>query len=551
MIVAGEPVAGTLARPQWTIPAFGRTRGRYPLGIEAVNLSELDDLASGLPVLSQHPRYWSMYTYIVKSYWDRRITPQTNAGLGHFLRPHEIAFAAAALRCQRHPELPGIIGRDTIAPYLAQGRSTLRLDLDYLGQRLGGYAQVYRGAMADLGLILRADLTPGAMLDAPFGGVGASVADAFRDAIAATTYAKRYAGKTEGTIPLDVIDELAQVSCFCRLPQSPTERGLLVDVLLGRSQPPHQAHRNRAATVRMYLELAKQTQGHEINEEDFRVLIYWGAEDSGASWRPSPAVDSAWRRWWLIRHREVVVGALNALFVHFVRWGVNTGGMLSPLALIDYATELSKLRMPSEFGLGSGRLNSLALKTVLAAIDESVRRDGWPVEPASDSMLEDEILDRADWGRAAGAPSAALLALLVALRRLPVFADKGEDSATERAMLDEGGIDRVSTNTLTQWTQQQDGSLADLLFNLLRIFVVRQHLRIARGKLNQGEDTFRFHDQGGSLLFVNQDDAEGINPISIRFNAVATALSELGLTAAPFGEPKHGLTSLGEEVLHA
>lgn len=171
----------------------------------------------GFPCCPQHPRYWSIYTYIFKSFWDRGLTLQTNAALGRFLRPHEVVFASAAFLCDRHAELPGILGRNTIAPYLRQGHDDLRRDLDYLGQRLGGYGQVYRGAMADLGLILRAELTPGARLDAPMGDLGASIADAFGRAIAGTAYARQYAGQTEGTITVGVVRELAQASCFCRL----------------------------------------------------------------------------------------------------------------------------------------------------------------------------------------------------------------------------------------------------------------------------------------------------------------------------------------------
>ena len=72
-------------------------------------------------------------------------------------------------------------------------------------------------------------------------------------------------------------------------------------------------------------------------------------------------------------------------------------------------------------------------------------------------------------------------------------------------------------------------------------------LRIARTKLP--EDTFRFHEDAGALRYVDQGDRNGLNPISIRFNAVASALSELGLVAAPFGVVSHGPTTLGEELL--
>ncbi len=550
MAFSDTPIVATVPPPRWTVPSFTPTPGRYPLGIEAVNFNQLDDVASGLPVLSQHPRYWSIYAYIVKSFWDRRLAPQTNAALGRFLRPHEVVFASAALLCDRHAELPGILGRNTIAPYLRQGHDDLRLDLDYLAQPLGGYGQVYRGAMADLGLILRAELTPGARLDAPLGELGASVADAFGRAIAGITYARQYAGQTEGTIPLGVVKELAQASCFCRLAEAGAERDLLTDVLLGRRQEPHQAHRNRAATVRLFLDLARATEGVSVDEERFRRLLYWGSDENAGTWRLSAAVEPAWRRWWLTRHRELVVGALNALFVHFVRWGLARGGALHPLSIAEYAVAVSALRPPADLDVGFAPLTGIRLGTVVAAFDASVRADGWPPTPGTNSPREDRILDRTQRGVAADAPVHALLALLLTLRRLSVFMEATGSSPVVRAVLNDGGIDRVGTSVLVDWVEQRvraGRSLADVLVDLLRTFVVRQHLRIARGKLP--EDTFRFHEDGVGLRFVDQGDSQGINPISIRFNAVASALSELGLVAAPFSQPGHGPTQLGAEVL--
>lgn len=111
--------------PRWTIPSFVRTPGRYPLGLEAVALNQLATvLASGLPVLSRHPRYWSIYTYLIKQYWDRKRIPQTNVALGRFLKTHEIVFACAALLCARHKPLIGVAGSDTFRPWLSDNGHT-------------------------------------------------------------------------------------------------------------------------------------------------------------------------------------------------------------------------------------------------------------------------------------------------------------------------------------------------------------------------------------------------------------------------------------------
>src|SRR4051812_48888248 len=172
-----EPTA-----PRWTIPSFRRTPGRYPLATEAVNQGLLaTELASGLPVLSRHPRYWSFYTFVIKQYWDQQRQPQNNAALGRFLRPREVVFACAALVCQQHTiDFTTVLGRDTFVPWLNQNANDdLPLNLDYLVQSLGGYGQVYRGALQDLGLVLGAENNTEARLDAPFDTWGSAVADAF------------------------------------------------------------------------------------------------------------------------------------------------------------------------------------------------------------------------------------------------------------------------------------------------------------------------------------------------------------------------------------
>src|SRR5437588_12310866 len=88
--------------PQWTVPSFHSIAGRFPLGLEAVSLNILANrLAPGLPVLSRHPRYWSIYTFLIKRFQDTRThtSKTTNAALGRYLKSREIAFASAALMC--------------------------------------------------------------------------------------------------------------------------------------------------------------------------------------------------------------------------------------------------------------------------------------------------------------------------------------------------------------------------------------------------------------------------------------------------------------------
>lgn len=539
--------------PRWTVPSFERTSGRYPLGMEAVNQGLLaTELSSGLPVLSRHPRYWSFYTFVIWQFWLQKRQPQNNAALGRFLRPREVVFACAALLCDKHGEFPNILGRNVLMPWLQRHpNDDVPLDLTYLRQSLGGYSQVYRGALQDLGLVLGAGNNREVRLDAPFDDWGRAVAEAFRDSIAGTIYAQRYLNQDNGTIPRGVVRELAEVSCFCRLTASVTERNLLTDILLGRVQPPQVAHSNRAATIRMFLDLAAGTAAGGMSDEDFRALLYYGRTLGGVSWRPAPDSLVMWRRWWLIQHREFIVAALNALFIHVVRWGLRSGGLIRPVGLDRYRDTIEQMRLPDFPGLPQGAAAAVPLRDLIAALDVGVWRDAWPFNASAvaDPLSEASLLRQVQQGRAECTPLLAILILLLAHRRIVFRREAGDLTAVDNQMLMAGGIDRISTYELGNWIERSlkaNHSLADATITIIRALVIRQHLRVARSKVP--EDTFRFHEQLGGYFFVDHGDT-GIEPISIRYESIGAALHGLDLIAAPLHTAGHGLTPRGVEVL--
>ncbi len=69
------------------------------------------------------------------------------------------------------------------------------------------------------------------------------------------------------------------------------------------------------------LDLAHQTQGHAINEGRYRQLIYYGADEFGATFKASPDLEGVARRWRLYQAREYYTFALNALWCHLCDWG--------------------------------------------------------------------------------------------------------------------------------------------------------------------------------------------------------------------------------------
>jgi hypothetical protein len=414
--------------------------------------------------------------------------------------------------------------------------------------------------MFKLGIILPADYNLPVKMDAPWGDLGAALADAFGRAVEGTEYIQKYMDRDDiEAVPREVIQELAGVSCFCRLNEHTAERDLLTGILMGRAQPKGQLHeltqRNLASTVRMFLDLAQATNTHAVDEGRFRQLIYYGTDWDGRHWDPAPSVLHTSKLWRLVQLRDFVAGALNALYINLVRWGIDHGGTLTPASPADYYERLQNMPFPDGLNLGIPKLpsGSLKLNDVVAVLDDAIQADGWPLihQAVRSPHSEWVLLQRTEGGRAADAPVAVLLALLVAQRRYRFAAEQEELTLDEERLLKDGGLDRLSTAHVFDWLQrriEQSTTVAQALVEMTREMVILQHLRIARRKLPQ-LDTFRFHDESGRLRFVDFGD-RGVAPVSIRFDAVDVALADLGLIAAPVTEPAHGLTARGEAELH-
>lgn len=559
--------------PQWTVPSFQSIAGRYPLGLEAVSLNVLATrLAPGLPVLSRHPRYWSIYTYLIKRFQDTQkpTTATKNPVLGRYLKSREIVFASAALLHHLPESLRNVVGSDTLGPWLRRHQSaatSLPVNLEgelgnYLQQPMGGYGQIYRGAMADLELILRPEnIREDISFDIAWGELGAAVANTFASAIAETRYVKEFIDKDIDEIPLNVVKELGEVSCFCLLRHHEPERRLLTDVLLGTAQATFhkvqeadqeflQRRKQRAETVRMFLDLADQTQGIALSHEGiFRDLLYYGHSENGAVWYPERQhIQKIWRQWWLIQLREWVVGALNGIFSDFVSWGNRQGGLFAPLPVQDYVQYISTipLTLPS---LGEITLRQLSLGQLSVMLDNNLSSGAWPLSAQKGEV--EKISERSRLHQ--NNPAMVFVTLLVSQRRYVRIQQQQDFLAEEVALLRDGNRDRLSTKYIFDWLADQishDTPASQTFEQLMQEMIISQHIRVALSKLSSNADTFRFHEEEGGVRFTPYSNVD-ISSISVRFEAISEALYGLDLISASLTKPSHGPTTYGWEILNA
>lgn len=87
-------------------------------------------------------------------------------------------------------------------------------------------------------------------------------------------------------------------------------------------------------------------------------------------------------------------------------------------------------------------------------------------------------------------------------------------------------------------------SIGDSIRWLLEHYVIRQHHRVALGKLP--DDTFRLRLDAGRVQFVDEPVAVEMN--DSRFRALSTCAAELGWTRS-LGEPNPGLTRTGRRLV--
>src|SRR6266511_4746448 len=188
-VAAIQESATAWGKPAWTAPMYQPSTGMDHLGLASVSQDRiLPALSPGINVLTQHPRYWSVYIWLLTEFWDRDL-PRTHAAWGRFLKPRERLFVAAVLSCPRHgQEIRQVAGQRRIGAELKRNPAAIDPTAPYLKGSRGGYP-IYASTIAQLGLSVLDRDTSQFRCDAPTES-GRAVGLALRNWLAPTTYYK-------------------------------------------------------------------------------------------------------------------------------------------------------------------------------------------------------------------------------------------------------------------------------------------------------------------------------------------------------------------------
>ena len=547
-----------MVAPRWTEKLFKPSGGQDHLGLGSVSSDRiLPQLAPGVNVIPIHPRYWSLYTFLLHEFWQRDL-PRTRAAWVQFYRPRECIFAIGAHLCDRREHgraksMAGIVGARRISAYV-RARDSFDPQFNYIDSELGGYGLYYSTVMAAMGLIVLAVPEVGVPCDAPT-PEGRIVAEGFGQAIAGTTYYREYFDDDRADIPASVALEYARAACLCQLQtRRAPDRTLLRDTFL-HGGPPEDAAARRTS-LRMVLDIAHQTDGHGLDEDTFRQLIYFRRDVYGAKYDPIGDLGATARRWRLYQAREYYAYALMRIWRSVCLWGMDAtnGGAKSVPAedLLEFVERsLDVRRLGKYLAVSTPKLDR---RTSFSTFNEwvsgasSLRAEldkPWRINtPLNEHTLYDAC--RQDDDPAAVVAAVAMLSLLAQRFWSPATAVQYAD---DWELVREGDAERLGLDRFLRHVRKRTmagDSLGEIARWLTLEYVVRQHERIATAKLPSTGDTYRFRFEGSRLRFFPQEAPAGMN--AARFDALSTIVYELGLVG-PLTTDRHPLSADGKSFL--
>jgi hypothetical protein len=509
------------------------------LGLVGVLFGQvLPALSPKVVAITAHPRYWSFYAWLLWEFWESD-RPKTRSEWERFEFARESLFSigAAGGLCG-HPEHKtvegGIVGSNTTTALAASG-GPYEIPVPFLGNKQGGYGAQYAGSLAEAGLTVLASTQPKLDVDAPL-PVGVSIAKRFRDTVIDAAYYQQQFALDEAAVSRHDLAEFMRRACMCQLrTDAGYERDLLRDAFVSGEDGQRQL-----ATFQLYVDIARQTNGAEVDEQMFRELVYFRSVGD-VTFTPGGVTGDAARHWRLFQLRYYFTYALDRLWQWTVDWSQGQGQ--PTIAVSTIITAVGKA-LDTASPLGSAPLSQWGAYVRQTAAVDGTHADGlWP---RVDQHDEQALMDRA----AALAPDDPAV-VRVCLQLLALVMERLEgwpNGDIDGELLDAGGVDRIA---LRRFKRQWHSWLADqasaqfVIGRLLETNVIDQHIRIAYAKL-PNYDTLRFSREGAHLRL--HDRVADISLVGARFGALSTVVHELGYTGA-FSRASHAPTDDGLALL--
>ncbi|HIE54153.1 MAG TPA: hypothetical protein EYP90_03040 [Chromatiaceae bacterium] len=546
-------------QPQWIAKMYPSKAGRDHLGLGSVSSDQiLPTLSPAINVLTIHPRYYSFYAFLLDEF-IRHKRKATRSAWVAFYRPREFIFSIGAYLRQHHESKPehgdmgNVIGGRKTAPLARNEQETYNTLTDYIDSDLGGYGLYYRSVMAELGLIYPGGRGLPYPVDVP-SEKGQEVAAAFRQAVKDTVYYRDYFVHDATEVPIEVIHEYIDQACLCQLqnPSAP-DRSLLLDLFLhGGTSESADARR---ATFQFLLDIADQTQGHAVDQDTYRQLIYFHAADNGSSYRPCEHMTLTHARWRQYQVREYYSFALNAMWDYLCHWGLSHHGDFRPLPTSLFWEHLVEAldfnRLAGRFNIPSpGISGESGFQQLLGWLTSLAGADGLEFDEACG--LQTPVHEHRLYSLALGhriEPDVMVAGMVTMLA--VIYLRFGHPECWQRPEWEIAKMGRAGRLPLHGFIQDlrqriQGGPITinEIARWLYRDYIMLQHQVVATQKLP--DNTFRFRREGTRLQFYNLENR--LSFMDSRYDALSTMIHELGLCGNLY-HLDHPLTADGRLLL--
>lgn len=500
---------------EWIEPALREIAGQDPLGLQTITTDRiLPGLLPGVLALSVRARYFSIYSFLIRRY-SQRGARADNTGLDEFIRRREFELCVAANlcpRCEAESVIGNLVGRPAAAarPGAYARRNSIRTEL-------GGYGLYYRSPMEELGLIARRGSALIGDEPIPVDVLQKSeraqrIADLFEEAIADTRWYREWMHGVD-PIPAEVLEELGEAACPCRLDVHPLEQAALGELFLTAASPQREEpaeHRRRA--FGLLLALGSADPDALVDDTAFRdAAISSFLADPGGQ---GPAAEAR-ARWAAVAMRECVQEPLASIWVAFCRAGLAT----QPYDGLR-RDELDHLVRHELMGTGEVELAGAVIRTHPDA--EAV---AWLGEvEAIASVLSWEQL------RSAAAEASDALTALACFLTLCMRVPDGPSVSVawrEVARVDgERQPGLAGTASLVRRQLATEPSVGSLMRWVIDNFIIAVHETVAMSKLP--EATFRFVWEPGQRLRFIDNGIWRFDVSGLRRDALSSLSYDLG-----------------------
>jgi hypothetical protein len=528
-LAAVEPGEAPLV--EWVTPSLTIKRGRDPLGLQTITLDRImPALLPGVLALSERARYLTIYPFLLSEYRHRRLAAD-NASLGTFIRLREYELCLAMQLCPRGCGAAKAIGSNRAYPD-ARARPDAFPRRHSVESPMGGYGLYYRSPLVELDVVIPAGATLGetaTRIDVLATTDRAqALAEAFRAAIAGTAYAKRHMNGVD-PIPLEVLEELAEHACLCRLDEQPDEQQAIRDAYFEQvddDRAEQVEQRRRAFAV--LLDRLDASPGVATHDGEFRrgAIDSFHADPAGTGPRAE-----AYASWGALAMKECVQDAVCSLWTEFCRRGLDIqerDGMTRAELREFVAGDLAAADSSELGGATVAWTPSQPLTELAAAVRAA----------APDAHWEDV---RA-WTEQQNTAMSGLVALLWFEAHTPEPGDVLEPWGWVALQDSDHQSGYLRTIAALRSEMRTEPTVAEALAWALQAFVIGPHEVIAYSKLP--ESTFRFCWEEGRLRFYPTGH-DRFTASGARRNALSSLSEDVGLWERAGDDEQPRLTAPG------